>query len=134
MSASARQRKANRKNAAGPHQMTDAGKQAVRTNAIRHGLTSRIHMVLNGEDASFYTEILESLQTEYAPANTQEEMLVNQIAQHHWRLIRVRNMETGSLKMGIDLLAADFGLDPSEPDAELRGANQATAIDRKSVV
>ncbi len=40
MSASARQIEANRRNSAGPHKMTEAGKAAIRGNAVRHGLTS----------------------------------------------------------------------------------------------
>ena len=60
--ATARQIEANRRNAAGPHQMSETGKQAIRGNA------ARIHEVLPGEKQSFYVEILESLKTEYAPA------------------------------------------------------------------
>ena len=38
--ATARQIEANRRNAAGPHQMSEPGKQAIRGNAIRHGLAA----------------------------------------------------------------------------------------------
>jgi hypothetical protein len=46
MAASARQIEANRRNAAGPHKMTEAGKQSIRTNALRHGLATKLHVVL----------------------------------------------------------------------------------------
>ena len=46
MAASARQIEANRRNAAGPHQMTEAGKQSVRANTLRHGLITRLHVAV----------------------------------------------------------------------------------------
>ena len=61
--ATARQIEANRRNAAGPHQMSEPGKQAIRGNAIRHGLATRIHLVLPGEDQSgplFLNTLLEA--------------------------------------------------------------------------
>jgi hypothetical protein len=128
MAASARQIEANRRNAAGPHKMTEAGKQSLRANALRHGLAAKLHVVLAGEDEQFYNEILESLREEYAPQSTQEEMLVNQIAENYWRLIRARNMESGSFKLGIKIEAEEYGFNRVEPDDLLRGANLATAL------
>ena len=96
--ATLRQIEANRRNAAGPHQMSEKGKSAVRANAIRHGLAAKRHIVLRGEDQSFYEELLNALLIDYAPATTQEEMLVHQIAEHHWRLLRARNMETATFE------------------------------------
>src|SRR6266851_374606 len=128
MAASERQIEANRRNAAGPHQMTEAGKQSRRSNALRHGLAAKLHVVLTGEDEKFYNEILDSLREEYAPQNTQEEMLVGQIAENYWRLIRARNMESGSFKMGIKIEAQEYGINRVEPDDLLRGANLATAL------
>jgi len=129
MAASARQIEANRRNAAGPHQMTEAGKLSVRVNALRHGLTTRLHVVLPDEDLSFYNQILESLQAEYAPVNTQEEMLVNLISQHYWRLIRVRNMETGAFKLGVVNLSDRCGIDPIQADDVNRGGHLSTVMD-----
>jgi hypothetical protein len=128
MAASARQIEANRRNAAGPHKMTEAGKQSIRANALRHGLAAKLHVVLAGEDENFYNEILESLREEYAPQSTQEEMLVGQIAENYWRLIRARNMESGSFKLGIKIEAEEYGFNRVEPDDLLRGANLATAL------
>src|SRR5882724_3786390 len=128
MAASVRQIEANRRNAAGPHQMTEAGKQSLRTNALRHGLATKLHVVLAGEDEKFYNELLDSLREGYAPQSTQEEMLVGQIAENYWRLIRARNMESGSFKMGIKIEAQEYGINRVEPDDVLRGANLATAL------
>jgi hypothetical protein len=130
MAASTRQIEANRRNAAGPHQMTEAGKQSIRTNAIRHGLACNIHVVLPGEDQEFFNEVLASLQTDYAPASAQEEMLVHQIAGHHWRLIRARNMETASFGYGLRKLSQEFPVKLVEPDDVARGENITTALSR----
>jgi hypothetical protein len=130
MAASARQIEANRRNAAGPHQMTEAGKQSLRTNAIRHGLTCKVHTVLPGEDQEFFNEMLASLQTDDAPASTQEEMLVHQIAEHYWRLIRARNMETASFGYGLRKLSQEFPVKLVEPDDVARGENITTALSR----
>src|SRR5438445_3326561 len=105
---------ANRRNAAGTHQMSEKGKDAVRANAIRHGLAAKRHIVLRGEDQAFYEEVLNALLIDYAPADTQEEMLVHQIAEHHWRLLRARNMETATFECNLDEFAKKFHEDPKE--------------------
>jgi hypothetical protein len=130
MPASVSQIEANRRNAAGPHHMTDAGKQAIRANAVRHGLAAKLHVVLPGEDQQFYKQILESLQNDYSPANTQEDMLVQQIAEHYWRLIRVRNMETASLEGALKSVAEKFGINPAETDDLVRGSNLAITMSK----
>src|SRR5438270_9905246 len=112
--ATQRQIEANRRNAAGPHQMSEKGKDAVRANAIRHGLAAKRHIVLRGEDKEFYEEVLNALLIDYAPADTQEEMLVHQIAEHHWRLLRARNMETATFECNLDEFAKKFHEDPKE--------------------
>jgi hypothetical protein len=115
MPASARQIEANRRNAAGPHKMTEAGKQAVRANAVRHGLTSHLHIVLEGEDQQFFEELRDSLLADYAPANTQETLLVHQIAEHYWRLLRARNMETASLSGSTQAFLVEFNISDDQP-------------------
>ena len=112
--ASQRQIEANRRNSAGPHKMSEEGKEAIRQNAIRHGLATKRHVVLRGEDQSFYDDMLNALLDEYAPASTQEEMLVHQIAEHHWRLLRARNMETAGFEINLDAFAQKYGEDPAK--------------------
>ncbi len=128
--ATARQIEANRRNAAGPHKMTDAGKQAVRGNAIRHGLAARVHVVLPGEDQNFYNEILESLRAEYAPSTTQEELLVHQIVENYWRLIRARNMESGSLLQVESDFASQYNVESGSADDLTRGAILGLALSK----
>src|SRR5882724_3645712 len=115
--ASQRQIEANRRNAAGPHLMSEEGKEVLRTNAIRHGLAAKRHIVLRGEDKSFYDELLNALLDHHAPADPQEEMLVHQIAEHHWRLLRARSMETACFEANLDDYATKYGQNPAELDA-----------------
>src|SRR5215212_7133175 len=122
--ATQRQIEANRRNAAGPHKMSEEGKEAVRQNAIRHGLAAKRHVVLRGEDQSLYDELLNALIEDYTPASTQEEMLVHQIAEHHWRLIRARNMETAGFEINLDAFARKYDEDPKK----LTPLNHAAAV------
>ena len=128
--ATARQIEANRRNASGPHNMTEAGKQAVRGNAIRHGLAARVHVVLPGEDQNFYNEILESLRAEYAPSTTQEELLVHQVVENYWRLVRARNMESGSFLEAEADFARQYGLETNPAGDLNRGAQLGMAFSR----
>src|SRR3954447_23961242 len=128
--ATQRQIEANRRNAAGPHTMSEEGKQAVRTNALRHGLAAKRHIVLAGEDPDFYIETLNTLITQYAPANAQEEMLVHQIAEHHWRLLRARTMETGMFDIALEEFTEDYKEDATQHDPLSYGSILATGISR----
>ena len=127
--ASPAQIEANRRNAAGPHQMSEAGKQAVRSNAIRHGLAARSHVVIPGEDEAFFHEIQNSLRAEHAPASTLEEILVNQVAENYWRLLRARNMETASFSTGLIVVAEENGVQAVEPNDLYRASSLALACD-----
>jgi hypothetical protein len=51
-------------------------------------------VVLPHESAGDYDEIRTALIEDYAPANSQETMLVDQIAVGYWRTIRARRFET----------------------------------------
>jgi hypothetical protein len=126
--ASPLQIEANRRNAAGPHKMSETGQQAIRGNAIRHGLATRIHVVLPGEDQKFFDEILEALRAEYVPLTAHEEMLVHQIAENYWRLIRARNMESSALIFGLEDLSKRFGTTTAQPDDLRRGSNLALVL------
>jgi hypothetical protein len=93
--ASQRQIDANRRNAqksTGPK--TPEGRAAVRSNALRHGLTAQ-HAVLCGEKKAEFNEALTAFQEEYQPVGPAETLLVHQIAMAAWRLQRIRGMETG---------------------------------------
>jgi hypothetical protein len=87
--------------------------EANRRNAVRHGLTSHLHVVLEGEDHLFFEELRDSLLADYTPATTQETILVHQIAEHYWRLLRARNMETASLSASTQAFEIEFNM-PAE--------------------
>jgi len=62
---------------------TEAGKAASSQNALRHGLASGTILV-PGEDPEAFQSFAASLKTHYAPANAIEEVLVADMARHHW--------------------------------------------------
>ena len=73
--------------------VTEAGKAKMRDNALRHGLTSK-HVVIKGEDPEEFEALRQDLLDDWKPAGTQEELLVTQIVESAWRLMRVRRIET----------------------------------------
>src|SRR4030081_324557 len=86
---------ANRLNAqksTGPK--TPEGRAAVRLNGVKHGLTAET-IVLNGESQADFTNLLDSLEAEHAPASPTEEALVVQLAMATWRLRRLYHAEAG---------------------------------------
>ena len=71
----------------GPH--TPAGKEAVRFNALRHGLTSK-HIVLPNEDPAAFDALRAALIDEHQPANSTETAMVEQVAESYWRFQRAQ--------------------------------------------
>ena len=89
-----RQIEANRRNAlksTGPK--TEAGKQASRCNALRHGLTAET-VIGDLEDAEDY-EAFEVAPADYDAQSAVERELVLRLASILWRLRRATTMETG---------------------------------------
>ena len=93
---------------------TAEGKQTVALNSLRHGLTSR-RVVLPGESESDYEALLNELMKEHDPRTPEETTLVNQIAEHTWRLLRIRRAETAAFESAIALHPVN---DPDEAIAE----------------
>jgi hypothetical protein len=92
---SAAQIRANRANSArstGPR--TAKGLAASSGNAMRHGLTAQQHLV-GDEDEGQFEALVASLNESHQPANAAESILVGQIAENYWRLLRARRIETG---------------------------------------
>ena len=71
---------------------TAEGKAASSLNAMSHGLTSRM-AVLPGEDPAQFQHLRRSLLKEHQPATPTEKLLVEEMAQAHWRLDRVRRRQ-----------------------------------------
>src|SRR5437667_2383271 len=80
---------ANRLNAqksTGPN--TPEGRDAVRFNALRHGLTAK-HAVLENENEQEFQEMLEAFEAEHQPIGPTENLLVQQMVMAAWRLQRL---------------------------------------------
>ena len=74
----------NRANAAhstGPRSST--GKLASSRNSLKHGLASGT-LIIPGEDPAAFESLLESLLAEHQPANTTEEILIQEMARSYW--------------------------------------------------
>ena len=95
MASEKKKKEANRRNAlksTGPR--TLEGKNAVRLNALRHGLLSQ-EVLLPGEDAEGFSELGASLRAELQPVGILETILVGRIIVAYWRLLRAGRVETG---------------------------------------
>lgn len=90
---SASQQEANRRNAqssTGPHSL--AGKNAVRCNALKHGLRAK-STVLPFEDRAEFDALLREFAAEWLPQTFTEGLHVEQLAIHQWLLRRLANFE-----------------------------------------
>jgi hypothetical protein len=108
---------ANRANAqasTGPR--TPEGKAATRLNAVAHGLTSK-SIVLPHESQEEYDEVHQSLIDAHRPATSHETLLIERVAQAHWRLQRCLNVERAFLENRID--AAREESPDIDPDAAM---------------
>lgn len=82
---------------------TDAGKQAVAQNGLRHGLSTNKFAVLPNENAAEYNDLLASLQAEFSPRTAAQSFLVEEMARAQWKLRRVTAMEHELLSGAGDL-------------------------------
>ena len=90
-----KQAEANRRNAlksTGPK--TPEGKDAVRLNAVKHGLLAQ-DILLPGEDEAALKALGERMRTELQPVGELESLLVERIIAAQWRLRRLGRVETG---------------------------------------
>ncbi len=108
---SSRKINANRQNAfrsTGPR--TAQGKKKVRLNALKHGFFSKEAFIKKGdgrESKAEYNRLRESVVTDLQPEGALEEMIVDLIISHFWRLRRVFRYETGSLRLRLDTAELD---------------------------
>jgi hypothetical protein len=83
--------KANALLSTGP--VTPEGKATSSQNNFKHGLYSK-QLIMKGENPADLDALKADLITEHQPANTTEELLVNEMAEQYWRLKRARRIET----------------------------------------
>ena len=106
---------ANRQNAklcTGPK--TEAGKQASKSNAWRHGLCST-QIVLPHEDRAAFEDLKAGFIADHQPVGHIEQIFVAQLAETWWRYLRARRVETEYLGK---LVAAN----PEKGDAAIADA------------
>jgi hypothetical protein len=104
---SSKQIEANRRNSlksTGPK--TEAGKQASRCNAVRHGLMAET-VIGALEDAEDYIAFEASINADYDAQSAVERELVLRLASLLWRLRRATTIETGLFEIQADHLS-DF--------------------------
>ncbi|MDX9857591.1 MAG: hypothetical protein RBT76_07370 [candidate division Zixibacteria bacterium] len=101
----------NRRNArksTGPK--TEKGKDAVKWNAMKHGLLAQQVVIAKGdgkEDLKQFGTLLYTLRAELGPVGVLEEMLVERIAVCYWRLRRAVMAETGVIRKQLDCHATN---------------------------
>jgi len=76
------------------------GYEAVRYNAIKHGILSSL-TVLAHEDASEFADLLAALVEEHQPAGMTEQHLIEELASIIWRKRRVLLAEGASINRGL---------------------------------
>jgi hypothetical protein len=102
--ASLKQIEANRRNAlksTGPK--TPEGKEAVRMNALQHGLRARSFLI-PGEDSAEYDRLCADLQADWQPQTRTEQLLVEQMAVAQWKLAR---LEVGERSIYMQTMGAE---------------------------
>src|SRR4029077_20318553 len=72
---------------------TPEGKAVVRLNAIRHGLLAR-DVILPGEDADAFEDLLNQVRADLSPVGPIEELLADRVVNAMWRLRRLGRAET----------------------------------------
>src|ERR1700678_3749605 len=78
---------------------TEAGKQRIRLNAYKHGLTGQIHL-FTAEEHEAFEKHCNSIVEALAPVGTLEQQLAQSIAEGHWRLNRASAIESGIFALG----------------------------------
>jgi hypothetical protein len=85
---------ANRENASKSHgPVTEAGKAAVRLNALKHGLRAR-QLVLPGESQEEFDQLCHDLESEWQPQTPTEHICLENMVAAQWKLVRAEKQET----------------------------------------
>jgi hypothetical protein len=108
---------ANRENckaSTGP--TSEIGRQTVSQNALKNGLSSKVHFALPGERDALEEHVAGYMEA-YAPVGLPERDLVRNIASNHFRLQRAHRLEH-SLFMQIEMLEQSAAAGSAADDAE----------------
>ena len=96
----------NGKKSRGP--VTAMGKDRIRTNALKHGLTARL-TVWKNEDPKQFQALLLAMLEEFAPSSDVQFLCVEEMAMAKWRQRRVANLETTAGNKHLDDTALKGG-------------------------
>jgi hypothetical protein len=106
----------NGSKARGP--VTPEGKARSAMNALKHGLTSPEHILLEGEDEAAFTDLHRRLIEENEPENPTEASLVHRLAVTFWKQARADRLEA---KLFANTAPPRFitseGIEPGDPEA-----------------
>jgi hypothetical protein len=129
---SERKVEANRRNpqqSTGPK--TTAGKRAVRSNALRHGLLAKAVIIPKDpaqESRREFGELLRRLRRGLRPQGVLEELQVERLAVAYWRKRRALGCEVGEIQDGVNALEA-----PDDPPTDVDDTTPLTASDRQAL-
>src|SRR5271168_4635136 len=105
--------RANAQKSTGPK--TDAGRNASKMNAVKHGIFSSEVLVRSKyikENPEEFAALHQRLGEDYLPVGVAEEMLVDQLATTFWRLRRLQQAEAGEIALSVDRRIA--GIKPAD--------------------
>jgi len=91
------------------------GKSISSANATKHGLSAGFR-VLSNENQQEFDELVAEYHRTFAPTNTHEQFLVEEMVQSRWRLARIRRLEAALVEQMVGLG------DPADSDAVLAAA------------
>jgi hypothetical protein len=100
--------------------VTQAGKEVVRWNATRHGISSPAPVVPGLEEPQHWQEHREGILESLSPVGHLEFTLAERVALLSWRLHRVTRFETGAIAIAQEKIEEDIH-DRSRLMASLRG-------------
>jgi hypothetical protein len=87
--------RANAQKSTGPK--SEQGKAVSSQNSFKHGLYSK-SVLIPGEDPARFEACRADLAAEHRPVGVTEEILVDEVAQHYWRMKRYRALEVQMYK------------------------------------
>ena len=91
---------ANSQKSTGPK--TPQGKAASSRNRLSHGFASSTRFV-RGEDPAEFNLLLDDLLSEHQPATPTEQILVEQMAHHHWISMRATRLQDSEVAIHLKL-------------------------------
>jgi len=91
---------ANSQKSTGPN--TEEGKAKSSLNRLSHGFASSTRFV-KGEDPAVFNLLLDDLISEHQPATPTEQILVEQMAHHHWISLRATRLQDREIEFHLQI-------------------------------